>query len=81
MELALSSTVTADKPDNLIRVILAGLPARAGIASPIMPGFAASLTDPQLEELLNYLRSEWGGSGRWVNLDATVRRIRGAHRD
>ncbi|MBV8742318.1 MAG: cytochrome c, partial [Sinobacteraceae bacterium] len=52
IELALSSALTADSADNLIHVILEGVPGRASEPAPIMPGFASSMTDQQLESLL-----------------------------
>ncbi len=79
--LALSSALTADSADNLIHVILEGVPARAGEPAPIMPGFASSMTDQQLESLLAYLRSAWSSQAPWSGLDTSVRRIRSARHD
>ncbi len=79
--LALSSALTAERADNLIHVILEGVPARAGEPAPIMPGFASSMTDQQLESLLAYLRSAWRSQAPWSGLDSSVRRIRSAGHD
>jgi mono/diheme cytochrome c family protein len=39
---------------------LAGLPPRNGYVP--MPGFAAQLTDAQIAEIANYVRSSWGNT-------------------
>ncbi|WP_225772344.1 cytochrome c [Inquilinus sp. Marseille-Q2685] len=76
IDLRLSSAITADSPANLIRIIRGGVPPRNGAPAPIMPGFAAALSDRQLVALADHLRARFGG-GRpgWARseLEATVR--------
>lgn len=79
IDLRLSSAITADSPANLIRIIRHGVPARSGAAAPIMPGFAAALSDRQLVALADHLRARFGGGRRgwaWSDLEAAVRAAR-----
>lgn len=59
-----SSTLRQADPHNLIAAMLDGVDATdfAGTESmQAMPGFAATLSDDELANLANYLRSSWGG--------------------
>ena len=59
-----SSTLRQADPHNLIVAMLDGVVATdfAGTESmQAMPGFAATLSDDELANLANYLRSSWGG--------------------
>ena len=59
-----SSTLRQADPHNLIVAMLDGVDATdfAGTESmQAMPGFAATLSDDELANLANYLRSGWGG--------------------
>ena len=59
-----SSTLRQADPHNLIVAMLDGVDATdfAGTESmQAMPGFAATLSDDELANLANYLRSSWGG--------------------
>ena len=76
VRLPLSTAVTGDSATNFINVVLNGLPAKEGRAGAIMPGFAAALTDGQLESLIAYVRATFGGKPPWTGVDATVREIR-----
>ena len=62
IHLSLSTAVKGESPENLVNVILEGLPAEDGVARPIMPGFAEVLTDRQLSDVVTYLRSRFDGS-------------------
>lgn len=72
INLALSSAVTSPDPRNLANIILAGVPAVAGERSPIMPGFADSMTDAQVASLLNYLRARFSKQPAWTGVESTV---------
>lgn len=77
LDLRLSSALTGDSPANLIRIIRQGVPAQSGARGPIMPGFAAALSDRQLAALAGYLRGRFGGDRpAWAGLDATIRAVR-----
>ncbi|MER9301791.1 cytochrome c [Mesorhizobium sp. M0293] len=61
----LSSAVNAPGPQNLINTVLFGLPAASGRQSAVMPGFAATLRDEQVTDLLAYLREAFAGQPAW----------------
>jgi len=59
-----NTTVRNADPHNLLHVILAGLEAHSfpnGQGRQEMPGFANELSNQQVADLANYLRSAWGG--------------------
>jgi len=76
LDLRLSSAISGDSPANLIRIIRQGVPAQAGARAPIMPGFAAALSDRQLAALAGYLRGRFGDKPAWGSLDAAIRTAR-----
>jgi mono/diheme cytochrome c family protein len=76
VKLALSTAVTGETATNLVRIILEGLRPPEGSAGAIMPGFASTLTDGQLESLVAYIRSNIGGKQPWSDVEATVREAR-----
>ena len=77
--LELNTNLHGDQPDNLIQVILHGVqdPAHDGLG--YMPGFASSLDDDQIAELVGYLRAQYGGGKpAWPNVKERVRSLRNA---
>jgi mono/diheme cytochrome c family protein len=73
-----SSTLRQADPHNLIVAMLDGIEAAkfAGTESlQAMPGFAKTLSDDELAQLANYLRSEWGGQPGDVSA-ASVKALR-----
>ena len=58
--LAGNPVVIAPDPANIFKVVLEGVPAQ-GRYKP-MPAFAAQLSDQQIADLVNYLRSSWGNN-------------------
>jgi mono/diheme cytochrome c family protein len=68
--------VTAPTARNATQVILFGLQPPAGEPGPWMPGFAGSLTDPQVAALLGYLRARFTDRPAWVATDQDVQQIR-----
>ncbi len=59
--LAGNGVVLAPDPADILKVILLGIPSQNGLIA--MPSFAASMTDPQVAALANYVRTSWGNSG------------------
>lgn len=76
LDLRLSSAITGDSPANLIRIIRHGVPAASGARGPIMPGFAAALSDRQLVALVAYLRGRFSDRPGWTGLNDAVRAAR-----
>ncbi len=61
--LARSSVVNSDNPASLIRIVLKGGQMPWTNAAPThyaMPGFAQRLTDRDIADVLNFVRSSWG---------------------
>ena len=56
--LAGNGVVVAPEPADIIKVVLAGIPARNGYVA--MPSFAGQLSDQEVAEIANYLRTSWG---------------------
>ena len=76
LNLSLSSTVRGNDPTNLIRVVLDGLARADNTAGPIMPGFAAVLSDKQLADLVDYLRASFTDRPAFAGVDTLVRSAR-----
>jgi mono/diheme cytochrome c family protein len=79
IRLDLSTAVSGESPDNLLNIVLNGLPAADGAKGPIMPGFAGAMNDQQLTELAAYLRGHVTGKPPWPDLDAAAWRARLAY--
>jgi alcohol dehydrogenase (quinone), cytochrome c subunit len=79
-KIAGNSTVLADDPDSLIRLVLIGstLPGTAGAPSPLgMPGFGWRLSNEEVAQLLTFVRSSWGNQASSVSA-SEVSRVRDA---
>ena len=76
LKLDRSTALHAPDPTNLVVVTLHGLPAPAGAAGPVMPGFAGALDDDDLAALLAYLRAEVARAPAWPDVAGTIRRVR-----
>jgi mono/diheme cytochrome c family protein len=76
LPLALYTAVNSPDPRNLIHVIMDGVHPVEGEAGPIMPGFAAALTDDQIAALATYIRSGFSKEPAWTAVDTTVHAIR-----
>jgi mono/diheme cytochrome c family protein len=81
VKLDLSTAVTGESATNLINVVLEGLRPPTGTPGAIMPPFASSLTDGQLESLIAYIRSGFGGQPPWTGVESSVRAARSRERD
>jgi mono/diheme cytochrome c family protein len=64
--LSLGTPLHEADPRDTLQIILQGLAPPVGRAGPFMPGFAASLTDAQLADLLAYLRARYSDDPPWV---------------
>lgn len=73
--LAGNGSVTASEPYNVIGAVLGGLDAWG--KGPAMPSFAASLSDRQIADVTNYVRTTWGNQGAADATPAQVLSLRG----
>jgi mono/diheme cytochrome c family protein len=76
VNLGLSTAISGPDPRNLANIVLAGVRPVAGERSPIMPGFADSMSDAQIAALLTYLRSRFSQQPAWSDLDSVVAEAR-----
>lgn len=77
--LALNTNLHAERPDNLIQVILHGIPDPANGALGYMPGFRDSLDDGQVAELAEYLRARYAPQQpAWKDVAKRSRELRQA---
>lgn len=76
-DLANNTNIFSDRPDNLIKVILQGIPKPATAELGFMPGFKDSFSDRQVTALVNYLRQRYAGDKpAWRDVEAQVARLR-----
>ncbi len=75
--LALNTNVHAARPDNLIRVILEGIPSPAARDLGDMPAFRDSLDDSQVAALVRYIRATFApDASAWEGLEGRVSQLR-----
>jgi mono/diheme cytochrome c family protein len=72
VNLALSTAISSPDPRNAINIALSGVRAVEGERSPIMPGFAASMSDQQISALLSYLRARFSNRPAWTGVEETI---------
>jgi mono/diheme cytochrome c family protein len=72
VNLALSTALSVPDARNAANIILSGIRPVEGERSPIMPGFAASMSDAQIATLLDYLRTRFSSQLPWAVLEKTV---------
>ena len=72
VNLALSTAVSGPDARNAANIVLSGVRPVEGERSPIMPGFADSMTDSQIAALLDYLRSRFSNQPTWSSVEKTV---------
>jgi len=72
VDLALSTAFNASDARNAANIVLAGIGPVAGEPSPIMPGFAASMSDAQIAALLDYLRARFSRQPAWPGVERAV---------
>ena len=73
--LAGNGSVTAAGPQNVIRVVLGGLPAANGYAP--MPAAGADLSDQAVADIVNYVRTAWGNKAPANAEPGAVGKVRG----
>jgi mono/diheme cytochrome c family protein len=76
INLRLSTALSAPDPRNAANIILSGIRPVGGERSPIMPGFANSMTDDQMAAVLNYLRGRFSAQPAWSGVEQIVRDAR-----
>jgi mono/diheme cytochrome c family protein len=76
VNLGLSTAISAPDPRNAANIVLSGIRPVEGERSPIMPGFASSMTDEQISALLNYLRARFSNQAAWTGVEKTVQEAR-----
>jgi mono/diheme cytochrome c family protein len=72
VNLGLSSAISSPDARNAANIVLSGVRPVEGERSPIMPGFAPSMSDAQVAALLNYLRARFSNRPAWSGLEQTV---------
>lgn len=72
----LSSAIHAPDAQNAINTVLFGLPASSGTQSAVMPGFAPTMTDSQIADVLAYLRSGFASQPAWSGVEAQIANTR-----
>jgi nicotinate dehydrogenase subunit B len=78
LPLALNTKLHAERPDNLIRVILDGIREPAHPSIGFMPAFRHSLNDRQIAALAGYMRQRFApGQAAWRDLEPAVSSLRG----
>ncbi|ESR23075.1 molybdopterin cofactor-binding domain-containing protein [Lutibaculum baratangense] len=76
--LALNSSVHSDRPDNLIRVLLEGIPLPPRPLSGSMPSYAGAYSNGQIAEIAAYVRARFAPDRpAWEGLEDAVGHIRG----
>ena len=73
IDLARSTGPSGPDARNVINVILWGLPAQDEQRRPIMPGFAGTLSNQQLADLLAYVRARFSDEPPWEDIGKDIR--------
>jgi len=72
----LSTAVNSPNPQNIINVVMFGLPPADGQPSAVMPAFGNTLNDQQMVDLLGYLRERFSDQPAWTGLTDLVAKTR-----
>jgi mono/diheme cytochrome c family protein len=72
--LAGNGVVVAAAPNDILKVVDRGIEARAGFVA--MPAFATQLTDQQVADIANYVRTSWGNKAPPNATPGMVARLR-----
>jgi mono/diheme cytochrome c family protein len=76
LHLALGTVMAVPTSANLIRITLEGIAPPPGEPGRMMPGFAQSLTDGQVKELVMYIRERFGRAPPWDDVDDELKKAR-----
>ena len=71
-----NGAVLARGPENVVRVILGGLPASGGLGP--MPAVGAGLSDQEIADIVDYVRNSWGNAAPAGTGAGTVAEARAA---
>jgi mono/diheme cytochrome c family protein len=71
-----SSAVNAPTSRNFIHIVMGGVQPPPGAHGYWMPPFGTALTDKQITQLAQYVRSQFSGKPAWPNVGKTVAQIR-----
>jgi mono/diheme cytochrome c family protein len=74
LHLSLGSAMTLPTSANLVRIIVDGIIPPDGEPGRLMPGFAGALTNDQIEELVMYIRADFGRAPPWPDVKDEVRK-------
>lgn len=74
--LASNGVVIAPEPADILKVVLQGIRARGNYIA--MPSFAGRLTDQQIADIANYVRTSWGNIAAPDATPAMVAKLRGS---
>lgn len=74
--LALSSAVMGDRPDNLIQLVLGGVPWSEPRPSVFMPPFGAIFTDEQIASIAAFVRSDLAHRPAWPAVATRAAKLR-----
>jgi mono/diheme cytochrome c family protein len=72
--LAGNGVLVASDPADILKVVLYGVPAQGKYVP--MPAFASLLSDQQVADLSNYVRTSWGNAASPNTTAAMAARIR-----
>ena len=72
IDLMLTSAISGPSADNLVNIVLYGLPAAEAAPAPIMPGFAGAMNDVQVVALARYLRARFSDKAPWTDIVKSV---------
>jgi mono/diheme cytochrome c family protein len=72
--LAGNGAVIAAEPNDILKVVLFGIPAQNGYIA--MPAFGGQLSDQQVADLANYVRNSWGNQASANASAADVAKLR-----
>lgn len=77
-----NSIIAMDSPQDLIRVVLNGIPTQTFTGNQrmyAMPPFSHDLSDVEVADLASWMRAEWGGQGQAVGIEQVQKESRAVH--
>ena len=77
LNLSLSTAVRLPEPDNVLHVVRDGIHPPAGERGAIMPPFGGTLTDRQIADVTNFVRTGFGRQAPWDDVGGALARLRG----
>jgi mono/diheme cytochrome c family protein len=74
--MSLNSAVSLASPDNLIRIVLDGVSVESGLPGIMMPGFARSMNDNDVADLIAFMRRTHSEKPPWQGLENRIAQLR-----